>query len=840
MSVRLPACLFVILFAAATVAQATADEPADDKAAAVKPIVDAANPLSTELSDDEIAYVDKIVDDVGRRWQAQPRAPLPAESKSPPSAERSKCYNAWIESLYLDAWRAHGKHDPRWNDGVEKLLRDVAKPNSQQPPKRETAAQARKLLEQGCDDPLVRYALAISLDIKAGTAVYQVIDALRPALEKLGADYSPAVAYRIELRYVQAWERAYRDKAQEDAPIVERLIDRMIGLICAPLDDDERRRQLQRLSSALEHELRPHAKLFFQKLAASPQADRWLVQMLLARAHVNLAWQERGGGYAGTVTEQGWRGFGKHLAKARSLLLQAWHERPDLPEAAHDQIAVTMGAEGVAGEDPRFWFDRAVAADFDMPNAYSALLWAMRPRWGGSHELMLQFGRECLSTNRFDTAVPWFFHRTVCDILSESGDPRDACLELNIYDDYVRYIEGSRPHAESDEARRNLDTALACVAWLSGHDDEARRLLKQLGNQVSVKAVGDFYITLSDMRLALSGMAERAPPGERWLEADVDQIRFAAKAKWLLGFGTFTGLVAFDMSSGGQPIFDLPEKVEGQLVRDFDITSDGELLALILMSDGDDQTKTGTVVLWDVTGARIRTTLKLASEWPAYRVRFSPDGKWLAAGMMDGSVTVWKVESGERPSWGHWPAHRAWIEALAFTADGKHLATASADWKVMLFDLPDATDAAAKAPAAKAEFGPFAGPPLSVAFSPDGRRLLVGHDYCELWDVAERKTIRQLPGSRVAYAPDGRTFTTGGGELVGDARIWDAETGAERARLIGAHHYALTTLLYSPNGRRIVSGSADPACSGEGVIRCWDAQSGEEIFDFEGCCEESK
>lgn len=133
--------------------------------------------------------------------------------------------------------------------------------------------------------------------------------------------------------------------------------------------------------------------------------------------------------------------------------------------------------------------------------------------------------------------------------------------------------------------------------------EEVRRLWRKnpLGDRVSLKAAGDFHMTLSDMRLALSGKTERAPPGDRWLHANVDRIRFAPEAKWLVGFGTFTGLMAFDISAGGQPIFDLPKKIDGKLMRDVDISPDGDLLALILMSDGDDQTKTGDVVLWDVT-----------------------------------------------------------------------------------------------------------------------------------------------------------------------------------------------------------------------------------------------
>ncbi|HVX09610.1 MAG TPA: hypothetical protein VHC22_00275 [Pirellulales bacterium] len=827
-------CLAVVFLLFATTCHAADKEQAEQAVRRIKPIADQANPLSTELSDEEIAAVDPIAEEVQRQWLKSPRTPLPADSRTPSDYDRTERYNAWVRSLWLEAWREHGKHDPRWDDRVEELLRDSMQRKTKASPPRELSARARKLLAEGCDDPLIRFVIIMDLDLNAGNTAKETVEMLRPVVKALGPDYTPAVAYRIELRYVQAFNRLFVAQPELAMPTVERLCDRMVKLLSGPLDDEQRRQHLQRMTADLNGALNPHAEVFFQKLAAAESADRWMVQMLLARAHVNLAWQKRGEGVADTVTQTGWQGFGEHLNKARSLLLQAWHEHPELPEAAFNQIAVTMGSGGVAGEDPRFWFDRALAADFDMSAAYQALLWALRPRWGGSHEEMLALGRECLATKRFDTNVPWHFHRAVCDILSESTDARDACAELDIYDNYRELIAGSREVVKDDAERYELDSTEACVAWLTGHDDEARRLLHKLGGDVNPNAFAAFHVTLGDARLALSGKAERAPPGERWLQHDVARIRFAPDAKWLLGFDMYARLAAFDMASGGQPIFDLPNEVEGQMIRDVDISPDGDLVAMILMDpDQVKQPRTGTVVLWDVLKGKIRHTLD--SPVPAYRLRFSQDGKRLAAGLLNGGVGVWNVETGERPTWGYWAAHYGWVEALAFTADGKHLATAASDWKVMLFDLPEPDDADAKPPTAKAKWGPFAALPVSVAYSPDGKRLLIGHDVTEVWDVAEGKKVRQLPGSRVAYAPDGRTLATGGGELYNAVRVWDAETGEERARMVGGHHYQVTSLVYSPNGKRLLSGSADPEYQGEGVIRCWDLKTGDEIFDFGGC-----
>jgi WD40 repeat protein len=180
------------------------------------------------------------------------------------------------------------------------------------------------------------------------------------------------------------------------------------------------------------------------------------------------------------------------------------------------------------------------------------------------------------------------------------------------------------------------------------------------------------------------------------------------------------------------------------------------------------------------------------------------------------------------------------VQTLAFTADGRRLATAGGDWKVMYWELPEPGDAAAKPPKADAEWGPFAGMPMSLSFSPDGTRLLIGHNYCDTWDVTAGKPIRRLPGTYAAYSPDGQTVATGGVELANTARIWDAETGRERAQMVGGHQHGVTALIFSPNGRRVITGSASKTgISGqwEASIRCWDANTGEEVFDFGGCCD---
>src|SRR5262249_12551197 len=69
----------------------------------------------------------------------------------------------------------------------------------------------------------------------------------------------------------------------------------------------------------------------------------------------------------------------------------------------------------------------------------------------------------------------------------------------------------------------------------------------------------------------------------------------------------------------------------------------------------------------------------------------------------------------------------------------------------------------------------------------------------------------------VALSPDGKLALTGD-----DLLLWDVESGRELRRLVG-HTGSVCTVVFTPDGRRAISGSWDS------TVRVWDVQSGEEI-----------
>ena len=146
--------------------------------------------------------------------------------------------------------------------------------------------------------------------------------------------------------------------------------------------------------------------------------DPWVIRMIAGEIELNIAWAARGGGYANTVSENGWKKFDAHGRQAYKYLEEAWKMHPEWPESATHLVYVACGLNG---DEMVQWFNRAMAAEIDYTQAYKYFLWGLRPRWHGSWHMMLALGQKAADVDDvwYYTAAPLAFVWSVQDIAGE-------------------------------------------------------------------------------------------------------------------------------------------------------------------------------------------------------------------------------------------------------------------------------------------------------------------------------------------------------------------------------------------------------------------------------------
>jgi len=236
---------------------------------------------------------------------------------------------------------------------------------------------------------------------------------------------------------------------------------------------------------------------------------------------------------------------------------------------------------------------------------------------------------------------------------------------------------------------------------------------------------------------------------------------------------------------------------------------------------------------WHARGARLRMVLAPAHNVTA--VAFSADGKTILTASQNQEVRLWDAATGKpigEPIRDNWCCHQ---NSEAFSPDGTMFAVGSSDQGVTAVLWDTATGKPIRPlrlrPEDLSKYGHNAHA-RKTAFSADGKTLLTGcfGESVQLWDVATGKSIgptfRDLDGGRqlhkdwiegLAMSPDGKIVATGSRDKT--ARLLDAATGKPLGEPL-PHASWVKSVAFSPNGKTLLTASID------GTARLWDVATG--------------
>ena len=342
--------------------------------------------------------------------------PIPQDTARMEQRRRERL--EWNRLTLQGAYDKIGKQDPRWDKPAREAMDLAARMFSEQVDPEITLSDiykpAKAAIDAGCDDPLLVYLYNRTQVGPHYPGPEQAVSRMKAAATALASSRYPGIRRAIALQLAGSYALSIEAPSEAERREAERRFDDALSLLSESTANDERSAFWEDgWFNTLKDLISGYRRLGLVAPAAYERVDDRLAKIselkalrLKLRGHFwhSYGWEARTNAVAAFVPAGGFETLEKRLDIARKALEEAWQLQPDDAEVA----AILLDIDKTVGGDRatmELWFKRAMTADGDKYSACWTKLDWLDPKWHGTAEEMLAFGRACRATNNWRVGI---------------------------------------------------------------------------------------------------------------------------------------------------------------------------------------------------------------------------------------------------------------------------------------------------------------------------------------------------------------------------------------------------------------------------------------------------